>query len=372
MSRIDWTPLHAELHKILRQRSLSGRRECASVSERDFASEESCVAYGGNPAAQKGRSSSDDWKASLPHRAALLLPPQARVLIAVSGGQDSLCLGKLLLDLSTKWHWQLAIAHCDHQWSTDRGIAERVSQVAASWELPFYLQVAGGLSETEAAARKWRYQALIEIAQAEGYDYIVTGHTKSDRAETLLYNLIRGAGADGLAALTWKRALTPEIDLVRPILSVYRHQTLEFCQQFNLPVWFDAVNESDRYARNRIRRELIPYLQDRFNPQVENSLAQTAEILRSDVEYLEMSAKKLLQNARQNDRLDRLCLQAAPLALQRRAIRQFLPSVMSRQPNFEQIEAVVNLINAPNKSRTSSLPGGVIGEVLGQWIIFYS
>jgi tRNA(Ile)-lysidine synthase len=320
MSRIYWTPLHTKLHKTLLQRSL--------------------------------------------------LPPQARILIAVSGGQDSLCLGKLLLDLRSKWHWQLAIAHCDHQWSTDVGIADRVSQVAQSWDLPFYLKLAQSLPETEAAARKWRYQALGEIAQSQEFEYIVTGHTKSDRAETLLYNLIRGAGTDGLAALTWQRSLTPEISLIRPILGVYRRETLAFCAQFDLPIWFDAVNNSDRYARNRIRGELIPYLQKRFNPQVEKSLAQTAEILRADLEYLENTAAQLLQSAANGDRLNRLDLQRLPLAIQRRAIRQFLPTIMSRQPNFEQIEAVVNLITAPNKSRTSTLPGGAIAEVLGEWIIF--
>jgi tRNA(Ile)-lysidine synthase len=320
MSQIYWTTLHTKLHKTLLQRSL--------------------------------------------------LPPQAKILVAVSGGQDSLCLGKLLLDLRSKWHWHLAIAHCDHQWSTDVGIAERVSQVAQSWELPFYLKVAENLKETEAAARKWRYQALIEIAQSQDFAYIVTGHTKSDRAETLLYNLIRGAGADGLAALTWQRSLTPEISLIRPILEIYRRETLAFCVQFDLPIWFDAVNHSDRYARNRIRGELIPYLQKCFNPQVENSLAQTAEILRADLEYLENTANQLLQESVNNNRLNRSSLKFAPLAIQRRAIRQFLPTIMSRQPNFDQIEAVVNLISAPNKSRTSTLPGGAIAEVLGEWIIF--
>lgn len=322
MSQVYWTSLHTKLHQTLGQRSL--------------------------------------------------LPRQEKVLIAVSGGQDSLCLGKLLLDLRSKWHWQLAIAHCDHQWSTDQGIATRVKEVASSWQLPFYLKIAGTLKETEAAARRWRYQALIEIATEQGFNCIVTGHTKSDRAETLLYNLIRGAGGDGLAALTWKRQLTAEIELVRPILEVYRRETLEFCERFNLPVWHDVVNENDRYARNRIRRELIPYLQEGFNPKVESSLAQTAELLRADREYLEIEAQKLLHQARcsQELKLDRQILQAAPLALQRRAIRQFLPLVMSQQPNFEQIEAVVNLIAAPNRSRTSTLPGGAIGEVAGQWIIF--
>ena len=322
MPQIYWTPLHARLHKSLRLRSL--------------------------------------------------LPPASKILIAVSGGQDSLCLGQLLLDLSSKWNWQIAIAHCDHQWSTDAGIAERVAKVASVWQLQFYLKVADALQETEAAARTWRYQALLEIAQEKDFQYVVTGHTKSDRAETFLYNLIRGAGADGLAALSYKRALTDKVSLVRPILDVYRYETLEFCQQFDLPIWFDVVNENNKYARNRIRKDLIPYLQDNFNPQVENSLAQTAELLKGDVEYLESVAQQLLQKAQQDNRLNRLSLRNVPLAIQRRAIRQFLPRVMSKQPNFEQIEAVVELITAPNKSRTSTLPGGAIAEVAGEWIVFFS
>ena len=322
MSQIYWTRLHTRLHKTLRQR--------------------------------------------------LLLPSGARVLIAVSGGQDSLCLGQLLWDLRCKWNWELAIAHCDHCWSTDAGIAERVREVARSWQLPFYLKVADVVRETEASARRWRYQALIEIAEQENFEYIVTGHTKSDRAETLLYNLVRGAGADGLAALSWQRSLTSEITLVRPILEIYRRETWEFCRQFELPIWFDAVNQDLKYARNRIRSELIPYLQEHFNPRVENSLAQTAELLRADLEYLESVAENLLEQARaaNNDRLNRLSLKTAPLAIQRRAIRQFLPQVMTKQPSFEQIDAVVNLIDAPNKSRTSTLPGGAIAEVVGQWIVF--
>lgn len=322
MSQNYWTQLHTRLHQTLRQRSL--------------------------------------------------LPQGERILIAVSGGQDSLCLGKLLLDLRSKWDWQLAIAHCDHQWSTDVGIAERVRDVANTWQLPFYLKIADVLKETEAAARKWRYQALGEIAREHEFKYIVTGHTKSDRAETFLYNLIRGAGADGLTALSWQRSLNQEITLVRPILDVYRHETLEFCQEFDLPIWFDVLNESSKYARNRIRGDLIPYLQDNFNPQVENSLAQTAELLRADVAYLEATAQELLEQVQgDNYQLNRLKLRHAPLAIQRRVVRQFLPLVMSKQPNFEQIEAVVNLITAPNKSRTSTLPGGAIAEVTGEWIIFH-
>lgn len=301
-----------------------------------------------------------------------LLPKQERILVALSGGQDSLCLAKLLLDLQPKWEWFLAIAHCDHRWSSDAGIAQHVEQIARSWHLPFYLKVADSLKETEAVARQWRYQALSEIAREEEFKFIVTGHTKSDRAETLLYNLLRGAGADGLSSLTWHRFLTPTIKLVRPLLDVTRQETLEFCQQLELPIWFDAANENLKYARNRIRNQLIPYLRDNFNPQVEKSLAQTADLLRADAEYLETQAKQLLQEAivPDRDKINRFCLRKAPISLQRRALRQFLYQIINKNPTFEQIEAIIYLIDAPNKSRTSTLPGGAIAQVEGEWILF--
>ena len=302
----------------------------------------------------------------------LLLPKKSRILVAVSGGQDSLCVSKLLLDLQSKWHWSMAIAHCDHNWATDIGIADHVEKISKSWSIPFFLKQAENLKETEAAARKWRYQALIEIAQENNFQYIVTGHTKSDRAETFLYNLIRGAGADGLSSLGWQRNLTPNIQLIRPILNFTRSETFEFCQQFYLPIWFDIVNENNKYARNRIREYLIPYLKDNFNPQVENSLVQTAELLRGDSEYLETTATELLNKVKHptENKLNRQKLRTIPLALQRRIIRQFLPQIIQQQPNFEQIEAVCKLILAPNKSRTSSLPNNAIAEASGEWIIF--
>ncbi|VEP11291.1 tRNA(Ile)-lysidine synthase [Hyella patelloides LEGE 07179] len=301
-----------------------------------------------------------------------LLPKQANILIAVSGGQDSLCLSKLLLDLQPKWQWNIAIAHCDHNWSTDAGIADHVEKIATKWLVSFYLKQASNLKETEAAARKWRYQALIEIADTHNFNYIVTGHTKSDRAETFLYNLIRGAGADGLSSLSWQRNLTDNIVLVRPILDFTRSETLEFCQQFELPIWVDAVNSNLKYARNRIRQDLIPYLQDNFNPQVENALVQTVKLLRADTQYLEAQATNLSATIIHSDyrQLNRLKLQPIPLALQRRIIRQFLPQVIAKQPNFAQIEAVRNLINAPNKTRTSTLAKGIAAEVSGEWIVF--
>ncbi|MBD2516943.1 tRNA lysidine(34) synthetase TilS [Nostoc sp. FACHB-973] len=348
-----WTPLHAKIHRTMRSRHLFERNQ--------------------------------------------------RLLVAVSGGQDSLCLIKLLLDLQSKWGWDLSIAHCDHRWRSDsQANAHHVENLAKTWGVSFYLETANEPINSEAAARDWRYQALSAIAQTNNYQYIVTGHTASDRAETLLYNLIRGTGADGLQALTWQRPLTTGIMLVRPLLEITRPQTQQFCQDFQLPIWEDSTNQDLKYARNRIRQELIPYLQENFNPQVESALAQTAELLQAEVEYLEKAAQQLREEALgmgENEklllypllpaksspalssspllptphsplplRLNRRVLQKAPLALQRRVMRQVLQQILTEAPGFEHIEKLTALITAPNRSQTDPFPGGAIAQVQGDWI----
>ncbi|MGK7886511.1 MAG: tRNA lysidine(34) synthetase TilS [Crocosphaera sp.] len=301
----------------------------------------------------------------------LILPQESNLLIAVSGGQDSLCLLKLMIDLQSKWGWNIAIAHCDHGWASDLGIANHVQELANNWNIPFYLKVAQSMKETEATARKWRYKSLVEIAEEYKFSEIVTGHTLSDRSETLLYNLIRGAGSNGLGALTWKRPLSNNINLVRPLLKVSRTETLEFCQQFALPIWEDAANANLDYARNRIRQELLPYLKENFNPNVETNLSQTSEVLKAESDYLEAEANKILLAAfnNNNSKLNRDILKGIPLALQRRVIRQFLAKIMVTKPNFEQIEETVNLIDAPRKSRTSSFPGKIMLEVEENYLV---
>lgn len=310
-------------------------------------------------------------------RSRQLFEGNQRLLVAVSGGQDSLCLIKLLLDLQPKWGWNLGIAHCDHQWRKDsEANADHVEKLAKSWGVSFYLATAKVALNSEAAARDWRYESLSAIAQSHNYQYIVTGHTASDRAETLLYNLMRGTGADGLQALTWNRKLKADILLIRPLLEITRTQTEKFCHQFNLPIWEDSTNQDVKYARNRIRQELIPYLQANFNPKVESALAQTAELLQAEVEYLEQAAHKLREAASGGNehqfRLNRHILQKEPLALQRRVMRQILHKMLFDAPSFEHIEKLTALITAPNRSQTDPFPGGAIAQVQDNWICFIS
>lgn len=318
-----------------------------------------------------------------------LLPKNQRLLVAVSGGQDSLCLIKLLIDLQSKWGWFLAIIHCDHRWRTDsQANADYVKNLANTWEIPYYQKNADIIPKTEADARKWRYQVLGEIAVNYNFSYVVTGHTASDRAETLLYNLIRGSGSEGLASLPWQRPLFYTQDcqspisnplLVRPLLEMTRSQTLAFCQEQNLTIWEDSTNEDLHYNRNRIRAEIIPLLRQ-FNPQLEINISQTAELLKDEIDYLEQTAQewrekvffvRVTETENQPEKtwgINRHLLREASLAIQRRVMRQILMEILPIKPNFQHIEKMINLLRAPNRSQTDPFPGGAIAQIENPWI----
>lgn len=316
----------------------------------------------------------------------ILLPKNSRILIAVSGGQDSLCLAQLLADLQRQWQWSLAIAHCDHRWRPDSADnAAYVETLAEHWQIPCWIEVAQNSIDSEAAARAWRYETFAKLARQHEYTHVVTGHTRSDRAETVLYNLIRGTGLDGLGTLSWERSLDghhPSISLVRPLLNVSREETGQFCQQQNIRPWEDSSNQQLTFRRNRIRLELLPYLQEHFNPQVERAIAQMAETVKMDMQYIEEQAQALYtqsvtegvhsnhsisaQNKPDKGRyweVSQSVLQSAPAALQNRVIRQLLQKALAKSPTFREVEKLAALIHAPNRTKSDPFTGGLIAEV---------
>ena len=326
-------------------------------------------------------------------RSRQLLARNQRLLVAVSGGQDSLCLLQIIQDLQPRWQWQIGVIHCDHQWRSDSAAnAQFVKAWVEAQHIPFYLcqfnanqpqndRSFQSEAQSEATARQWRYQQFLQIAFDYDYPCVLTGHTASDRAETLLYNLMRGSGSDGLGALQWKRSFeesfTSNLDLslthspitiVRPLLNLKRQETAQFCQAFKLPIWEDSTNHDRHYQRNRIRLELLPYLQEHFNPQVSLQLAQTAELIQTDVQYLEQEATAQRSQLQVNGKLHRPGLKKLHLALQRRVIRQFLRDYLPQPPSYDHIEKTVALIHAPQRSQTDPFPGGTIARVAGEWI----
>lgn len=300
-----------------------------------------------------------------------LLPQGCGLVVAVSGGQDSIALLRLLVDLQPKWHWRLWAVHGDHGWRPDAAEnATFVADLCQRWGVPCQVITAETRPATEADARQWRYGILGHAAQSLGATHIATGHTATDRAETLLYNLLRGSGTDGLQALAWQRPLSPappNLTVVRPLLALTRQDTAQFCQQFGLPLWIDDTNTDLTYARNRLRLEVFPLLQRHFNPRVEQTLAHTAEILTAEVALLDQLTEELYAQTVQNRDLfwviQRSALQPTPLALQRRVLRRLLQQVMTAPVTFDQVEKLVALMSAPNRSQTDPFPGGWLAKV---------
>ncbi len=284
-----------------------------------------------------------------------MLDETTGIVVAVSGGADSVALLDLLLRIRASASPVLAtpiklhIAHLDHQLrgreseedsAFVRALAERVN-VAATFGAINVREIATKQRRgTEAVARKIRYQFLLSVAAESGCNRIATGHTMSDQAETFLLRLVRGAGARGLAAMrpvapvpfaakqmpsrkAAKRQRSEDIEtpnpqdrpflssasarlclsafsaaplVIRPLLTLTREQIEAYCHERNLPFRTDASNLDLRYARNRVRQSLLPAMRE-FNPRLVETLARTASLLGEDEAALEEIVSGYLKDA---------------------------------------------------------------------------
>jgi tRNA(Ile)-lysidine synthase len=153
--------------------------------------------------------------------------------------------------------------------------------------------------------------------------------------------------------------------------------TSAFCNENKIPIWEDSTNQNLAYHRNRLRLETIPYLQEHFNPQLEIAIAQTSALLHDDVIYLEKQASCFFEDNisvvwdEQLPRLHRQLLQAQPLALQRRIVRQFLSNYLIHQVNFGDIERFLNLLTTQNRSQSAPFKGNISAFVEHPWIVLH-
>ncbi len=260
-----------------------------------------------------------------------LLPRGAHLLLAVSGGQDSMALTSLLRDLRARHGWTLSLWHGDHGWRPEAAAqGEALASWAADQGLRLERDQADPIPTTEARAREWRYACLERQAAALGCQHVVTGHTASDRAETFLLHLARGSHRQGLASLRASRALGEGCQLVRPLLRFSRQDTARICQEQGLPVWIDASNTDLRFSRNRLRAEVLPVLEE-LHPGATTRMANTAERLAEEAdqeEELVSLALRALESGRDpgigDVSLDRDALVALQPANQRRILQAWL------------------------------------------------
>lgn len=287
-----------------------------------------------------------------------LITPGERVLVAVSGGADSMTL------LSTLLRWRqagltLAAVHIHHGIrgaEADRD-ADFVAQMCREWRIPLFLvrarvpEIAArehlGLEET---GRMVRYAVFEHVAAVWSADCIATAHTASDRAETVLLHLLRGCGIAGLCGIPAKRG-----KLVRPLLLCTRAEIERYCEENMLPYVEDSTNADVRYARNAIRRELLPAMQH-LNPAVEQALLRLADSASEDEQCLAQLAAAALTDARTDDGWDGKRLLEAPPAIGYRMLQQALAAVGCR--SMERRHFVECRCILEQGSGAVCLPGG--------------
>lgn len=203
-----------------------------------------------------------------------MLPPGSRVIAAVSGGPDSVCLLHVLRELECS---VAGVAHVNHQLrgADSEADARFVEELAGSFELPFY-SVAAPIAEgnIEQEARRARRDFFRELLARGHADRIALGHTRDDQAETVLFRMMRGSGITGLAGIL---PITAE-GLIRPLLDVGRQEVLGYLRERGIPWREDASNQSEQFARNRIRHTLLPQLEREWNPRLRSILANMAEV----------------------------------------------------------------------------------------------
>lgn len=303
-----------------------------------------------------------------------LVEPGSTVLVAVSGGADSMALFQALAELRQTLDVTLAVAHLDHQLRAEasRGDAAFVEARAAALDVPFHLEAADvrGLADKEGvslemAARAARYGFLRRVAKTHGYAAAATGHTLDDQAETLLLRLARGAGTGGLSGIA-RSAVVDGIRVIRPLLDV-RHETLvSFLKERGLTWREDASNRDLAFLRNRVRHEILPRMRDLLNPRVEEALARAANLLEADERWLEARTADVAPRVWADDdpaRIDVHRLAELPLAARRRVVRAWLagqgvdPDVL----DYHVLHRVLGLADSIEGSARVPLPGG--GEV---------
>jgi len=308
-----------------------------------------------------------------------LLEPGDSILVAVSGGPDSTALLLLLAEMNQRDDrgWRLHVGHLNHgirpgEAEEDeafvRGLAEQLGLEFTSdrVDVPALAKESG--ESLEEAARGARYEFLERAAREVGANKIAAGHTVDDNVETVLHRILRGTGLEGLRGIPPLRPTGPDrtIYVVRPLLEVGREQVLDYLAAQGVEAREDSTNAAREHLRNRIRHDLLPLLEQEYNPQIRRALLQLREMAASVSRYLNDRADWLLDRLHlRSDSpgywLDAARLEREPAALQALVWRKAVRRATGKPPGmtYAHTEALIGLLQKTGSSKEIELPGGV-------------
>ncbi len=304
-----------------------------------------------------------------------LIPSPQKLLVAVSGGPDSVCLLHIMVKLRQELGIELHVAHLNHQLrgAESEADARYVADLALRLEIPATIESrdikahqAQHHASLEEAAREVRYTFLAQVAGSVGAGRTAVGHTIDDHVETILMHLIRGSGTRGLRGLQslsqWQSS-GASLTIIRPLLELSREETAACCRRHRLNPRTDTSNLSPEPLRNRIRHHLLPQLR-KYNPQVAEALLRTARIATDDLAFIDGEVARLWgQVARkQTDSvvIDRQSFIALPSALKRHLLRASIESLLGNLKDIEagHIEDMIDALDKP-AGKVIGLPGGL-------------
>lgn len=304
------------------------------------------------------------------------------VLVAVSGGADSVALLRALAASRAPGVGRLIVAHFNHRLRGEESAGDErfVQQLAETLDLSFVggsaqrdLGDQAGGQGLEATARQARYDFLAAAAAAQGARYIATAHTEDDQVETVLHNVLRGTGLAGMAGIPRTRRLTETTTLIRPFLDATRAEVVSYLRELGQPYREDSTNSLVEFTRNRIRHELLPLLARDYHPGVRPSILKLAKIAAQTSDHLDTECQKLLpacvRPTTGGVEIDCHTLKHVHVAV----VRQLLVTIWQQHHwplhdmSLEKWELLVQLTQE-TQATTTHLPGAVLATRAGAFL----
>lgn len=306
-----------------------------------------------------------------------LLSATDRILVALSGGPDSVALLHLLNDLREGLNLHLEVAHLQHgiRGAEAKEDARFAAALARKLDLPFHLKeidlpamkTEAGKGNLEALARAERYRFFADVVRARKLDKVATAHTLDDQAETVLMWLFRGAGMKGLGGMAplshvdaGQRDRSEKLTVIRPLIEVSKADILDYLQEKRLSFKVDRTNQDPAWLRNWLRLELLPELRRRTGENIAERLSRQAALMREENQFLDQLARDRYRAMGGVDGLDRRMLLREPKALQRRVLRLWIEEVRGqlRGLDFVHVEKLLHVAEAKAPQGRVSIPGG--------------
>lgn len=274
-----------------------------------------------------------------------LIENNDNIVIGVSGGPDSMALLYFLMDIKDKISFNIYVAHLNHGVRGEEAVLDEkyVEEICFELGLPFYSKKVD-MNEyakihkmsSEESGRKLRYDFFRELVDKVGGGKIAVAHNKNDQAETILMRIMRGTGIDGLRGMDYRRG-----DIIRPLLDVSREEIEEYLKDKNVEARVDKTNLENIYSRNKIRLELIPYMEENFNPNIIDTLWRNGNIIGYDSDFLQGYSQKVYSQLMKKETkssiiLNRSVFKEQHIAIRSRIIRNALLKINGSLQGFTQ------------------------------------